>query len=182
MIGRVVHGLNAVLLVALVGGSLLAWPGLPGEIPIHFGSSGEPDRWADTTLLSWFGLPVLAAALSLVLYLTALIVPTRPEWINMPDKKRFLALPEGARGPVYRRVQTILHLAVTDLLLVFGLLQLAVYREALGSLGSGYIVAVLVVAVGSAPLIAVYAIVGLQQALDEAWRRARGEGRPKPGS
>lgn len=173
MTARLVHGLNAALLVALVGGSAVAWPGLPAEIPIHFGPSGEPDRWADTTLLTWFGLPALAVVLTLALYLGAQVLPSRPRWLNMPDRERFLELPEDARGPVYRHVRTLLYLAATVLLVVFGLLQIAVYREALGTLGGSYIVAVLIVAVGSGPVLAIFAIVGLQRAVDEAWRRER---------
>lgn len=173
MRARLIHGVNVALAGALVVGSVLAWPGLPAEVPVHFGPAGEPDRWADTTVLSWFGLPALGLALSLSLYLVALLVPVRPRWINVPDRKRFLALPDGARGPVYRRVQAVLHLATTVLLMVFGLLQVAVYREAVGEPGWGYVVAVLVVAVASGPVLAVYGIVGLQRAVDEAWRRVQ---------
>ncbi|HSR42079.1 MAG TPA: DUF1648 domain-containing protein [Longimicrobiales bacterium] len=182
MTSRVVHGLNLLLVLALLGGSAAAWPWLPAEIPIHFDASGEPDRWADTTVLSWFGLPVLAFLLAAGMYLIGVVVPRRPEWLSVPNRKRFLALTEEARAPVYRRIRTVLHLGVTFVLVIFGLLQLAVYREAHGDLGSGYVVAVLVVAVAGSPLLSVFAIVGLQQALDRAGREGRGEGREGSGS
>jgi uncharacterized membrane protein len=167
---RFVHGLNAVLGFALVAGSLIAWPGLPDRLPIHFGADGMPDRFADTTLLSWFGLPVLAILLGVGLYLLAAVLPTKPSWINLPDKKRFMSLPNEAKEPVFRRVQYLTYVSVAFLLVILDLVQLAVYTEAHQNSAQTLVRVVLVVAAAGSLVISTLAIVGMQMAMDESLR------------
>jgi uncharacterized membrane protein len=166
-----VHVVNAGLALGLVGGSLAAWPGLPERLPIHFGADGQADRWADTTLLSWYGLPVLAIILATGLYLLAAVIPSKPGWINLRDKRRFMSLPAGAREPVYKRVQAITYLSTAFLLVIMALVQLAVYTEAHGTSAQTLVRAVLGVAAGGSLIISTIAIVGMQRAVEESLRR-----------
>ena len=174
MSSRWVHVANGALALALAGGSALVWSGLPEQLPIHFGVSGLPDGFADTTLLTWFGLPVLAFLVGAGLYLLAAVLPMRPGWINLRDRKGFLALPEPARRPVYERVQFVTYLSVTFLLVILDMVQLAVYFEARGSSAQSLVIAVLGVAAAGSLVISTLAIVGMQRAMDESRRLGKG--------
>ena len=54
---RLVMTVGMVSLVVVVALPVFAWSGLPDRVPIHFGVSGEPDRWANRNMV-WF-LPVI---------------------------------------------------------------------------------------------------------------------------
>ena len=120
--------------------------------------------------LTWFGLPALAFLVGAGLYLLAAVLPMRPGWINLRDRKGFLALPEAARRPVYRRVQFVTYLSVTFLLVILDMVQLAVYFEAQGSSAQSLVRAVLGVAAAGSLVISTLAIVGMQRAMDESRR------------
>ncbi len=82
--------------------AVLAWPDLPARIPMHYDLGGQPDRWVDKSVLSWFGLPALGTLLGVVM---GLLLPRwvmgmarrNSPWLNVPDKRRFAALPEAGR-------------------------------------------------------------------------------------
>jgi uncharacterized membrane protein len=125
--------LNAVLLLALFAGSAWAYPRLPGRIPMHFGFSGQPDAWASRSLVSWFLLPAITAALALGLHAIAASTANHPELWNVPDKRRFLALDAAARAPIVAKLRefvAFVGVVVTALMLV---IQAAIYRAATGT-------------------------------------------------
>jgi hypothetical protein len=172
----VIHVVNGLLAAGLLAASVLAWFGLPDVIPVHFDLAGNPDRWARTSLVSWFALPVLAMGLTAFLYLVAAWLPGHPRWLNFPGKERYLELPRRERAPVDRVIRSILHGSGTLVLVLFGVIQLLVYRQATG-LDPGWLPAlILILALGSGPAIAGVALVRLQRALDVAWRRHRAAG------
>lgn len=171
-----VHVLNGLLAVALLAASVVAWFGLPDVIPVHFDLAGTPDRWARTSLVSWFALPLLATGLTGFLYLVALWLPRHPRWLNFPGKERYLELPRRERVPVDRVIRSILHGSGTLVLALFGVIQLLAYRRAVG-LDAGWLPAlILILALGSGPVLAAVALVRIPRALDVAWRRHRAGG------
>src|SRR5690606_18905334 len=97
--------LNLVLLAGLLGGSALAYPRLPERMPLHFGLDGTPDRWAETSLASWFMLPLVALALNLLLYGAAALSTRNARLVNLPGKERLLALPFERQRAVLRRMR-----------------------------------------------------------------------------
>lgn len=101
----VAHPLNAVLLGALLVGSAAAYDTLPDRIPVHFGFDGTPDRWADRSMFSWMVLPFIALFVSAVTYGSAWFIGRRPGSMNMPDRKRYEALPLSAQRQVAAVVQ-----------------------------------------------------------------------------
>jgi uncharacterized membrane protein len=60
---RFFDGLNILLILAMLGFALWAWPRLPGRIPAHFGIDGRPDAWTGKGISSWFALPGVAVFL-----------------------------------------------------------------------------------------------------------------------
>jgi hypothetical protein len=124
--------LNAVLLLALFAGSAWAYPRLPERIPMHFGLSGQPDRWETRSLVSWFLLPAVAAGLALALHGMSVYGGRHPELWNVPDKRRFLALDPAAQAPVIARQQRFMAFLGCVVTALFGGMQAGSYAASAG--------------------------------------------------
>lgn len=119
--------LNALLVLALLAGSAWAYPRLPGRIPIHFGLSGEPDRWAARSVISWYLLPAIAVATALGMHAISVYGTRWPEAWNLPEKRRFLALPRSAQAPIIERMQGFLAFTGLVVTALFSVLQAGIY-------------------------------------------------------
>lgn len=79
----------------------LWWPTLPARIPLHFDGAGVPDRWGPASVANWFMLPFVATWLTVLAGGIAAFMPalvrTWPAIVNVPQKKRWMALPPEAR-------------------------------------------------------------------------------------
>ena len=126
----VLHGL---VLVLFWTQALWLWPRLPARIPVHFGASGAVDRWAPTTLVTWFALPLLAALISASLWGLGRWAVTAPKLWNVPEKERFLALSPEARAPVMDMVRGFLDGTGIVTILFLGLMHWWTYRTATGA-------------------------------------------------
>lgn len=62
-------------LMLVVGGML--YPQLPARIPMHWGPSGQIDRWGAKSVLTVFFAPIMLAALYLLLWLVPYLDPQR---------------------------------------------------------------------------------------------------------
>ena len=172
---RAVTLLNVLLLVALVGGSVAVYPELPDRIPVHFGSGGAPDRWADTSWGSWFGLPLTTIVVNVLLYGITLLAQRDPRFINIPEKRRFLKLPSERQRVVLARVGNGIEGFALLLTLFFSSIQLSIYRTALGEDTGSLVSAILVLSVIAAPVLAIALMLRIQKEIDrqeELERRA----------
>lgn len=124
---RLYGNLNLLLLMALFAGSAWAYPRLPERIPIHFGVSGEPDRWATRSALSWFFLPIIAAAVALFLHLASTYSARHPELWNLPGKRRFLALDEVRQAPIIAAMQEFMALIGVMVTALMSVIHASVY-------------------------------------------------------
>lgn len=163
MTSRVLRVVNGLLLMGLLFFSLLAWPSLPERIPFHLGWDGRGDRWGPKSFLGWFGLPLVAVALSLLFAWLVRGLPRRPQWVNLPDFRRASDLPEPVRGQVLKLVVEFLGLIQTGVLVIFSLVQYAMYRAAMGRPAGELLVVVLVLAVLSGPILLVVLFVRYRQ-------------------
>jgi uncharacterized membrane protein len=170
---KLVHLLNAILLAALVGLSVLVYPDLPDRIPLHFGADGTPDRWGDRTILSWLMLPLIGALTAVVMYATAHYIPRRPQSFNMPDKKKLLALPRPEQEWVMRGAADMLHVTALTMLVMFAGMQYGAWESAHTGVGSRSMVTSILVGLVTMPFNTVGFLVVIQRRLDEAWRRTR---------
>lgn len=88
-------------LAAVWSMAALWWPTLPAQIPLHFDAAGVPDRWGPASVANWFMLPFIATWLAALLGGIAAFMPalvrTWPAIVNVPQKKRWMALPPEAR-------------------------------------------------------------------------------------
>jgi uncharacterized membrane protein len=124
--------LNGVLLVALFGGSLWAYPRLPEQIPMHFALSGEPDRWEARSPVSWFLLPTIGLVMALVLHAMSVYGARRPQVWNLPEKRKFLALHPPDQAPIIARMQHFMAQVGVVTAALFCLIQASIYSASTG--------------------------------------------------
>jgi uncharacterized membrane protein len=166
MSGRTIHLINGCLLGLLFLGSALVWPDLPSEIPAHFDGGGRVTRWTRTSALSWFAVPLIALALTAVNYFFARLLPRWPHLINLPNKQRFLALPAERRGPVIERIREFLHGISIPLILIMIVVQVSIYRTAVGNPSVGYTIAILLGSLLLTPVILMLWLPRIQSEID----------------
>lgn len=166
---------NLLLILGLVVFADWGWSRLPDQIPVHFGLDGRPDEWADRSRGSWFWAPGVGLALTFGLEWLRKMIPSHPNWVNLPDKTKLGDLPERVRKPVVEMLSGFLALIQTEMLVIFTLIQLSTYRAAMGEESQGLIILVLILAVLSSPLFMMIFFLGLQKAMDRGKRLAAAE-------
>jgi Domain of unknown function (DUF1648) len=105
--------INLGFLVSYFMIALLVFDRLPQQIPVHFGGSGVPDRWAELSYASWLALPLTATGLTLLICLPALFIDrlaSRPGLVNLPRKQKgiFELLSINQRKPILQSVEAYL--------------------------------------------------------------------------
>lgn len=139
-----IRRLQLVLLGLFFAGAAIAWPHLPPRIAIHFGFSGRPDRWVSTTWMAWFGLPLLAVAMTLLLLGIDTLLQRSPETWNVPDKERFLRMTPAEREPIESVVHRFVAWCAVLITCSFIGAELEVYRSARPSALPGWTAQLLV--------------------------------------
>lgn len=160
---RVLDVLNALFATAIVGFAVWVWPSLPERIPVHFGPDGQPDRWSDTTLVSWFLMPAIALATWAFIAAARAWVVRRPERMNLPSGGTLADYPAELRPAVVEHMKAFLSLVSLEVLLIFGLIVVGSYRTAMGGDGQGLMLAVLAIAMLSGPVLLATFMIGLQR-------------------
>lgn len=121
----------------LVVGAINWYPQLPERIAIHLNATGEPDGWAARTPWTW-GLP---AALGLILaaIFKGLITwldgsaAASPHSINVPDRKRFVALSVDQRRTALQPTGLYLRYVAVLVLFLFIYVQEGIGRVSTGA-------------------------------------------------
>lgn len=161
---------NITLLVLLFAVSAWVWPELPERIPAHYGADGVIDRWSETTLLSWFAMPLVALAMSALLYGVAALSTRSVARINLPGKERLLTLPHERQQAVLARLRAGIEMLALPTTIIFCIIQVANYRGAHGLETGGLMTAVLIIAMAGSPLLAILLIVRVQAEIDRQCR------------
>ncbi len=167
--------ITPILLGALWAASLAAWPSLPATIPTHFPVDGRADHWASKSIQAWFGLPLAATAVVALIAGAAAWLGRRPEFLNIPDKARFLALPPARQLPVLGHVRTMLHAMAAQVVVLLGLVQLAVYRAARGDASPMIPLLALLIGVAAVPLVALLCLARIQSEIGRQLREQEAE-------
>lgn len=123
---------------------------LPSRIPMHFGASGAPDRWAALTYVNWMILPLTAVGLTALICLPAFFfdrLANRPDLINLPRNQKaiFNALTVQQRKPVLQVFEAYMCLLSLTTNLLFGFIHFETYRVALGQAQAGRFTSALLV-------------------------------------
>ena len=134
--------LNTVLLGSVWGYALSVFGDLPARIPVHFGASGAPDRWAETSLGSWLMLPIMGLFITGIMYagsFVPLLGAKRPEIVSMPEKyrKRFLTLSQEERKAILDKVRALVCWTVVPSNALFAWIQVETHAVATGQRAAG---------------------------------------------
>lgn len=159
---------NLLLVVALLGGCLFAWPNLPESIPTHFDLVGNPDGWSDKSVWSWFIPPIIALLILVMLYGLAWIIPKVPALLSIPDKDRILSLGDDERKPVFLAIQDILFWSGSLSTAVFGLIQMGAYQAAIGQGGPAYMPTALLLIVVGYPVLLIVTLKRVKEMIHRA--------------
>lgn len=113
------------------------YPRIPDRFPIHFDLAGTPDGWANKSIATWFMLPGCATGISVLLVLIGwvlipLLAAHSPEFINIPNKARFLKLSADDRVRTMQPMTSLLTLVAALVTMLFGSLLEQTARVAVG--------------------------------------------------
>lgn len=164
---------NWILGLAMVAFAIWAWPRLPEQIPTHFGLNGNPDAWAAKTLRAWFVVPAMGIALTALVGSIRAILPSRPQWVNLPDQRCLSELPKACQEQVLEMLGGFLALVQTELLVIFALIEWASFRSALGFDTQAIMVLVLILAVMTSPFLIIVFFLRFQGAMNRGMEAAR---------
>lgn len=170
---RYFDALNWMLVLVMVAFAIWAWPHLPDQIPTHFGIRGAPDAWSDKSVFRWFVIPGVGIGLAGSLWLLRRLLPCRPGWVNLPDRRCLSELPEPCQEHVVRMLSGFLAMVQTELLVIFGLIQWASYRTAMGTDSQAIMILVLFLAVLTSPFLVIVFFLRLQGAMSRGMEAAR---------
>lgn len=177
------HALNALLLIALWGFTVLMYRHLPEQIPGHMGMSGVT-RWEDRDSGMWFVLPILGSFHALLMYALSGLAAGTPETINVPHKERLLALsPEGRRHAM-EPLRPFMFGMAAWLLVLTGVIQLHMYaaaRAGADATGGGTTAMLGIIFVALLPLAGVWLVSRAMRRRMDAWEAsAAGDATPDP--
>ncbi len=158
------------LIAILVAGSLLAWGSLPEKIPTHFGISGKPDSWDEKSFWSWFLMPIIALATTILFTWLSRWTLRRPDVINLPNKERLLRLTLDRQRQVVIKMNGIMGWMSVGLNLLFCMIQYSVYRTANGSDEQTLVLAVIISSIVLLPMISLWMIVAVQSRIDTLYK------------
>lgn len=165
---RWIDALNTLLAGGVVAHAVWAWSRLPAEIPAHFGLDGQPDRWTTTTASSWFWMPSAAIASAVLLWGLREWAVRRPGALNLPGGKKLEDYDARVRPGIIEHIRLTLAIVSTELLVIFGLIQIGSFRTAMGGSGENSILAVLAIAMLSSPVLLIVFFLGFQCATQVA--------------
>ena len=173
-----IRAVNAVLLVSLASFTAWGYGSLPERIPIHFDLAGTPNGWGSR--VSFLILPAIGIATIGLLYYVlrfATRVPIRnPTLLNIPDKKRFLELPEHEQRWVMEPLNDMADYMVALLSILFLVIQVSMYRAAHGQGVSAMVSGGVITTTVALMVIPLVMVVKIQKRVAEAVRRHTSSG------
>jgi len=123
---RLFQRTNITLFIGYWAFMIIAYSTLPEQIPMHFGADGEATRFSDTSIFSWFLLPIFFSIILLsILYLFRVNqnMPIDSPWYNYPYKERILKLDRDQRQPfkslLNKDVGLLIHTTIFWMILLF---------------------------------------------------------------
>lgn len=151
---------------------------LPDVIPNHFDASGRVTSTMQRSWWSWSAMPLIALVTQAGLAWISALLPRHPQWFNFPEKERFLRIPVEHRAPVIARMREVLDATGAFTVLVFGIVQVMMWRSALGHAPGGLSLGLIIGTVMFTPGI-LFLTSRVNSAVDEAerhWKASERQG------
>jgi uncharacterized membrane protein len=123
------HVCNVLLLAGLWLFTIVVYERLPDQIPAHIGPSGVT-RWTPRESGMWFFLPLLGSFHAMLMYALSTLADSGASGINVPQKKRLLALPREAQRYAMQPLRAFMFGMATWLLVLMLWIQVHMYRIA----------------------------------------------------
>ena len=121
--------------------------------------------------MRWMLLPLVALGISAVTYFAARISLRDPRHLNVPDRNKLLSLSHESQMWVLQGVASPIYLLAAVLNTTMCLLQYGAYLIATQGNGQAAILAGLMMALLSAPFMAVGLLISYQRRMGQAWRQ-----------
>lgn len=132
------YRLNAWLFMGFLWLAVALGADLPHRYPIHFGLTGTPDAWAQGPSMWVLLVAVCAISIGQLHFLQRfLVVNPDGRFLNIPHKKLFLELPRQRRLVVVRRVNRLLGLVNSCMILTYSAVLLLIWSSAHNPTGVG---------------------------------------------
>ena len=170
---RLLDPLTLLLVVCMTALAIWGWFQLPDRIPTHIALDGTPDAWSDRNAAFWFAIPGIAIAVTLFMAFLRSFLPRHPRWVNLQPRTRLSDLPEAARPPITDALADFLALTQLEILLIFGLIQVATLRTAMGHESQAIMIGVLVLAILTTPTLLAVLLLRLRPAFQRGKELAR---------
>jgi uncharacterized membrane protein len=164
------------LWAALLLFSVATYEDLPAAIPRHLNASGAVTATTTKSLLSWLMVPGIGLLMLAFISGLAALLPKKPQLFNFPEKERFLTIPEAYRGPVIARMRETLDVTNVFMVLVFGIVQIMMWRVSRGDSAQGYSLGLIIGTILFTPGIFLLTA-RVNRAVDEAEQRWKASGR-----
>jgi len=167
------YSLTVGVLVLFWAGSLWAYPTLPGEIPVHFGPLGTPDRLAVTTIGRWLLLPTIATLVAGFVCGLERMLPHLSAGLNMPRQDTYDALSEANQRRVIQVVQKMMIEIAILMTVVFTSVQAHGYAIAMDASGVAAVMgpAVLWLTMGGLLVLVAIRLVQMRRLVDRLYAR-----------
>lgn len=133
MVLRTARIASIVFLIALVASSVIVYPSLPDRIPSHFDFAGRPTGWSRTSPSSWFLLPIVGVVVYLIHAACSWFIRSKPHLMNIPDRRRFDALPPEAKAEIVDVTIAFLYVVNASVQLIFLTLMWGMLDTSLGA-------------------------------------------------
>jgi hypothetical protein len=112
---------------------------------------------------SWFVLPLLSIASVVLLRVLREWAVRRPAALNLPGGKKLHEYDERLHPAILEHMRLVVAVVSTEVLVIFGLIQIGSFRTAMGASGDSTILAVLAIAVLSTPVLLIVFFLGFQR-------------------
>ncbi len=162
---------NVLMAIVLVAFSVWGYVRLPDTIPTHFGLDGKPDGYGSR--VTFLVMPAIAVITAIGVAWSGKLIRRKPSLVNLPDKKRFLALPEREQQWVLDEVVEMMEYIATGTLALFLAIELIMYRSALGHATGGTATGILIALMLGTLVLPIVMLVRIQGRVNEAVRRTK---------
>jgi uncharacterized membrane protein len=162
--------MNVVLLAALMAFSLWGYTRLPEAIPVHFDHNGNVNGTGSRAV--FLILPVIGLFSIGIMYVSVRLAARNPALINVPNKKKLMALPVEEQRWVIEPLINSMDWLSSLLILLFFAIEYSIYAAARGADVQGLLNGTLLFFIPCMLVFPLVMIVQIQRRLDEAVKRA----------